>query len=307
MSRCLARTVTSGGDALLAQARQPLDVEFGDDRGRHPSRHGLTRPTVCAWGRRRRGSRPTHRDRGAGSDRWRRSATARSQRGWSTTAVKEPGAGSVVGEDPRHGVARSPGGRARGVREHTARAEGRLALVGRGRPDLVFSAPGRSRTRNLVGRSHPLYPVELRRRRLRSAEFGARPLETSVARVSWRSASPGSHAGPCMVAVAQVVRAPGCGPGGRGFKSPRSPSHPRIALSEPGGAGQTAGTCDARQPFEPAPALGVASCPDDVGLGRLSGPDQVPPNTRQPGQDGLQAEKCSEGTDERRHRSQRSQ
>ena len=26
-----------------------------------------------------------------------------------------------------------------------------------------------------------------------------------------------------MVAVAQVVRAPGCGPGGRGFKSPRSP------------------------------------------------------------------------------------
>src|SRR5688572_11791624 len=26
-----------------------------------------------------------------------------------------------------------------------------------------------------------------------------------------------------MVGVAQVVRAPGCGPGGRGFKSPRSP------------------------------------------------------------------------------------
>ena len=30
-----------------------------------------------------------------------------------------------------------------------------------------------------------------------------------------------------MVAVAQLVRAPGCGPGGRGFKSPRSPSFPR--------------------------------------------------------------------------------
>jgi hypothetical protein len=28
-----------------------------------------------------------------------------------------------------------------------------------------------------------------------------------------------------MVGVAQVVRAPGCGPGGRGFKSPRSPSN----------------------------------------------------------------------------------
>lgn len=26
-----------------------------------------------------------------------------------------------------------------------------------------------------------------------------------------------------MVSVAQLVRAPGCGPGGRGFKSPRSP------------------------------------------------------------------------------------
>ena len=28
-----------------------------------------------------------------------------------------------------------------------------------------------------------------------------------------------------VVAVAQLVRAPGCGPGGRGFKSPRSPHH----------------------------------------------------------------------------------
>ncbi len=33
----------------------------------------------------------------------------------------------------------------------------------------------------------------------------------------------------CVVAVAQVVRAPGCGPGGRGFKSPRSPSPAPLA------------------------------------------------------------------------------
>ena len=32
-----------------------------------------------------------------------------------------------------------------------------------------------------------------------------------------------------VVAVAQLVRAPGCGPGGRGFKSPRSPSQPHRA------------------------------------------------------------------------------
>jgi hypothetical protein len=42
-----------------------------------------------------------------------------------------------------------------------------------------------------------------------------------------RCARRGTNAGmPCLadsVAVAQQVRAPGCGPGGRGFKSPRSP------------------------------------------------------------------------------------
>ena len=103
-------------------------------------------------------------------------------------------------------------------------------------PDLVFSAPGRSRTRNLVGRSHPLYPVELRRRRLRSAEFRAHPLKTSVARVSWQSCVSGRQIGPRMVAVAQVVRAPGCGPGGRGFKSPRSPSHPSDRPQRTGGS-----------------------------------------------------------------------
>ena len=43
-----------------------------------------------------------------------------------------------------------------------------------------------------------------------------------------------------MVAVAQLVRAPGCGPGGRGFESPRSPLHDgNITLDE-------STSCDAR-------------------------------------------------------------
>ncbi len=32
-----------------------------------------------------------------------------------------------------------------------------------------------------------------------------------------------------MVSVAQLVRAPGCGPGGRGFKSHRSP-HKKLTI-----------------------------------------------------------------------------
>ena len=31
-----------------------------------------------------------------------------------------------------------------------------------------------------------------------------------------------------MVVVAQLVRAPGCGPGGRGFKTPQPPHFPRL-------------------------------------------------------------------------------
>ena len=49
-----------------------------------------------------------------------------------------------------------------------------------------------------------------------------------------------------MVGVAQLVRAPGCGPGGRGFKSHHSPFFTEIAKSrmsqnwESGGIGRRA-------------------------------------------------------------------
>ncbi len=35
-----------------------------------------------------------------------------------------------------------------------------------------------------------------------------------------------------MVIVAQLVRAPGCGPGGRGFKSPHSPHIKALSVLE---------------------------------------------------------------------------
>ena len=42
---------------------------------------------------------------------------------------------------------------------------------------------------------------------------------------------------PRMVGVAQLVRAPGCGPGGRGFESPRSPHF--VGRHQEIGAGNT--------------------------------------------------------------------
>lgn len=45
-----------------------------------------------------------------------------------------------------------------------------------------------------------------------------------VERVTVNHDVPGSSPGPGAVAEAEVVKAPGCGPGGKGFESPQSPS-----------------------------------------------------------------------------------
>ncbi len=71
-------------------------------------------------------------------------------------------------------------------------------------------APGRSRTRNLMGRNHLLYPVELQGRGTSSRAF------PSIVGLCQTMSS--------LVAVAQLVRAPGCDPGGRGFESRQPPS-----------------------------------------------------------------------------------
>ena len=140
----------------------------------------------------------------------------------------------------------------------------------------AFGAPGRSRTRNLVGRSHPLYPVELRRQV--TDEIGAVPgpetadgARLSMCRVRRQRPAPrGSlplaaplvqlcHAEGTVVAVAQLVRAPGCGPGGRGFKSPRSPSFlppfaGRAGLRSPAnGKDRCAGTSVVSRTLDGAP------------------------------------------------------
>ncbi len=76
------------------------------------------------------------------------------------------------------------------------------------------SAPGGSRTPNLMGRNHLLYPVELQGR-------GTKLPERVRATIGM------CHTRGSLVAVAQLVRAPGCDPGGRGFEPRRSPSVPR--------------------------------------------------------------------------------
>ena len=78
--------------------------------------------------------------------------------------------------------------------------------------------PDRTRTCNLRGRSSLLYPVELRGR------DKGRPLRSAPGTLLIRLTPRGRRlASAGMVGVAQLVRAPGCGPGGRGFESPRSP------------------------------------------------------------------------------------
>ena len=84
------------------------------------------------------------------------------------------------------------------------------------------SAPGRTRTHDPLLRRQPLYPSELRGPA--QAQRYCRSLPTSPLRYRL-AGSPGwsDRLSLPLVAVAQVVRASGCGPEGRGFESPRSP------------------------------------------------------------------------------------
>ena len=66
--------------------------------------------------------------------------------------------------------------------------------------------------------SHPASSAAVRARQICSLTSLVRPSRCETARAV-------CHAGAHSVAVAQQVRAPGCGPGGRGFKSPRSPQN----------------------------------------------------------------------------------
>ena len=79
--------------------------------------------------------------------------------------------------------------------------------------DLGKRAPGRSRTRNLMGRNHLLYPLSY------GGACPRLPPGSMLAGAMWQTIRPLS-----LVAVAQLVRAPGCDPGGRGFESRRPPS-----------------------------------------------------------------------------------
>jgi hypothetical protein len=74
------------------------------------------------------------------------------------------------------------------------------------------STPDRTRTCNLRGRNSLLYPIELRGQK-QGRPLPPRPGTLLLRLTQWVS----------VVGVAQLVRAPGCGPGGRGFESPRSP------------------------------------------------------------------------------------
>jgi hypothetical protein len=107
-------------------------------------------------------------------------------------------------------------------------------------------APGRTRTHDPLLRRQPLYPAELRGR---AAFTLVAPRPVGGALTPWPCAPPGPRslrrAGgrpPSdklvrpVVAVAQVVRASGCGPEGRGFKSPRSPQLKSQLTADPPGS-----------------------------------------------------------------------
>ena len=85
----------------------------------------------------------------------------------------------------------------------------------------ALGAPGRTRTHDPLLRRQPLYPPELRR--------PARPTRLLASNGVAGSPVPQGTLSIPLVAVAQVVRASGCGPEGRGFESPRSPQVSRAS------------------------------------------------------------------------------
>lgn len=103
----------------------------------------------------------------------------------------------------------------------TARWEPREVVTDGG--SSLGGAPGRTRTCGRRIRSPLLCPAELRGR------DGHRP--SAGIRTAGSPAAPYMLSGLVMVAVAQLVRAPRCGRGGREFESRRSPQTTRSAGS----------------------------------------------------------------------------
>ena len=132
------------------------------------------------------------------------------------------------------------------------RASHTAALVGN--PwSVALRAPGRTRTHDPLLRRQLLYPPELRRPARRSTLLAATP-PSAAARYELAGA-PGrsDRLSIPLVAVAQVVRASGCGPEGRGFESPRSPQVRALslyALTPPAGSRATMAPQNCARDFE---------------------------------------------------------
>ena len=153
------------------------------------------------------GHTPATNNRGSGH------TPATNNRGSGHARRKQSTAPATPGES-RARLRPHPGNQQPRLRPHPGNQQPRL----RPRPAKATRTSDRTRTCNLRGRSSLLYPVELRRQIKRTP--GA---ATPVHSLPDHRIGPTVRFGVGMVGVAQLVRAPGCGPGGRGFESPRSP------------------------------------------------------------------------------------